>query len=64
MHGIEKSITIDVELTGKKTIPDVGNIIGFHTTFDIKRSDYGINFGMEGVNDDIQIIVSVEAANK
>lgn len=64
LHGVKKSITIDVEITGKKTIPQVGEVIGFHTTFDIKRSDYGFNFGMEGVNDDIQIIVSVEAAHE
>ena len=63
LHGVKKTITIDVEITGKKTIPQTGEVIGFHTTFDIKRSDYGFNFGMEGVNDDIQIIVSVEAAN-
>lgn len=64
LHGVKKTITIDVEITGKKTIPQTGEVIGFHTTFDIKRSDYGFNFGMEGVNDDLQIIVSVEAANK
>ena len=64
LHGVKKTITIDVEITGKKTIRQTGEVIGFHTTFDINRSDYGINFGMEGVNDDIQIIVSVEAANK
>ena len=64
LHGVKKSITIDVEITGKKTIPQAGEIIGFHSTFDIKRSDYGINFGMEGVNDDIQITVSVEAAHE
>lgn len=64
LHGVKKAITIDVEITGKKTIPQAGEVIGFHTTFDIKRSDYGFNFGMEGVNDDIQITVSVEAAHK
>lgn len=62
LHGVKKTITIDVEITGKKTIPQTGKIIGFHTTFNIKRSDYGFNFAMEGVNDDIQITVSVEAA--
>ena len=64
LHGVKKTITIDIEITGKKTIPQTGEVIGFHTTFDIKRSDYGFKFGMEGVNDAIQIIVSVEAANK
>lgn len=64
LHGVKKSITIDVEITGKKTIPQAGEIIGFHTTFDIKRSEYGFNFGLQNINDDIQITVSVEAAHK
>ena len=64
LHGVKKSITIDVEITGKKTVPQAGEVIGFHTIFDIKRSEYGFNFGMEGVNDDIQIIISVEAAHE
>ena len=64
LHGVKKSITIDVEITGKKSNPQTGEVIGFHTIFDIKRSEYGINFAMDGVNDDIQIIISVEAAHK
>lgn len=64
LHGVKKSITVDVEITGKTNSPQVGEAIGFLTTFDIKRSEYGINFGMESVNDEIQITVSVEAAHK
>ncbi len=64
LHGVKKSITVDVEITGKANFPQVGEVIGFHTTFDIKRSEYGFNFGMEGVNDEIQITVSVEAGKK
>ncbi len=64
LHGVKKSITIDVEITGKANVPQGGEIIGFLTTFDIKRSEYGFNFGLEGVNDEIQITVSVEARKK
>lgn len=64
LHGVKKSITIDVEMTGELDTPKGGKIIGFHTTFNIKRTEYGFNFGLEGVNDDIQIIVSVEAEKK
>ena len=64
LHGVKKSTTIDVEITGQKKSPQVGEIIGFHTTFSIKRSEYGMNYGLESVNDDIQITVSVEAAKK
>ena len=64
LHGVKKAITIDVEITGQKKSPQVGEIIGFHTTFNIKRTEYGFNFGLEGVDDDIQITVSVEAGKK
>ena len=64
LHGVKKAITIDVEITGQKKSPQAGEIIGFHTTFNIKRTEYGFNFGLEGVDDDIQITVSVEAGKK
>lgn len=64
LHGVKKSITVDIEITGKTNFPQVGEVMGFLTTFDIKRSEYGINFGMESVNDEIQITVSIEAAHK
>ena len=64
LHGVKKSITIDVEMTGELVTSQKGKIIGFHTIFNIKRTEYGFNFGLEGVNDDIQIIVSVEAGKK
>ena len=51
-------------MTGELDTPQGGKIIGFHTTFDIKRTEYGFNYGLEAVNDDIQIIVSVEAGKK
>lgn len=61
LHGVKKSITVDVEITGKANNPQVGEIIGFHTVFDIMRSEYGFNFALNGVNDKIQITVSIEA---
>ncbi len=64
LHGVKKSITVDVEITGKTNIPQGGEVMGFHSVFDIKRSEYGFDFGMEGVNDDIRIIVSIEAGRK
>ncbi len=64
LHGVKKSITIDVEITGKGKHPQVGELIGFETTFGIKRSEYGMTYGMQGVSDDIRITVSIEAAHK
>ncbi len=64
LHGVKKSITVDVEITGKAKNPKVGEIIGLLTTFNIKRSEYGIDFGLQSVSDDIQITVSIEAGKK
>lgn len=64
LHGVKKAITVDVEITGQANNPQSGEIIGFLTTFDIKRSEYGVDFGLEGISDEIQITVSIEAGKK
>ena len=64
LHGVKKSITVDVEITGKGKSPQGGELIGFETTFAIKRSEFGMTYGMQGVSDDLRITVSIEAAHK
>ena len=64
LHGVKKAITVDVEITGQANNPQSGEIIGFLTTFDIKRSEYGVDFGLEGISNEIQITVSIEAGKK
>jgi polyisoprenoid-binding protein YceI len=64
LHGVKKSITVDVEITGKGKSPQGGELIGFETTFAIKRSEFGMTYGMQGVSDDIRITVSIEAGKK
>ena len=62
MHGVKKSITVDIEITGKGKAQQGGELVGFETTFGIKRSEYGMTYGMQGISDEVRIIVSVEAA--
>ncbi len=64
LHGVKKSITVDIEITGKGQHPRAGELIGFETTFAIKRSDFGMNYELKNVSDDIRITVSIEAAHK
>lgn len=64
LHGVKKSITVDVEMTGTGKHPRAGELIGFETTFAIKRSDFGMNYELKNVSDDIRITVSIEAAHK
>jgi polyisoprenoid-binding protein YceI len=62
LHGVTKSITLDVKLnkiglnefTQKKTV-------GFNAKTTIKRSDFGMNYGIPGVSDNVRIEIESEA---
>ena len=64
LHGVKKSITVDVEITGRAKGREGESLIGFESTFAIKRSEFGMTYGMGGISDDIRITVSIEAARK
>ncbi|MDE0686333.1 MAG: YceI family protein [Candidatus Poribacteria bacterium] len=64
LHGVKKSITVDAEITGRAKGKDGESLIGFESIFTIKRSEFGMTYGMASVSDDIQITVSVEAVHK
>lgn len=67
MHGVTKEITVDVDLVG---IGDLGERFGFRAgveaVFTIKRSDFGMNFGVDNgsVGDDVKIWLAVEGIRK
>ncbi len=61
LHGVKKSITVDVEITGRATGKDGESLIGFESIFTIKRSEFGMTYGIGPVSDEIQLIVSIEA---
>ena len=64
LHGVKKSITVEVEITGRAKGREGESLIGFESTFTIKRSEFGMTYNMDGISDDIRITVSVEAARK
>ena len=64
LHGVKKSITVDVEITGRAKGKQGESLIGFESIFTIKRSEFGMTYGMGPVSDDIRLTVSVEAVHK
>ncbi|RKU14983.1 polyisoprenoid-binding protein [Candidatus Poribacteria bacterium] len=64
LHGVKKSITVDVEITGRATGRDGESLIGFESIFTIKRSEFGMTYGIGPVSDDVRLIVSIEAKHK
>lgn len=65
IHGITKTITTQVELTGTVSSPR-GKKIGFETIFTVDRSEYGVNYGLDNgvLGREIRLIVSMEANEK
>jgi len=66
LHGVKKSITAHVKQTGFLEKTQMGPRVGYETTLKIKRSDFGMKFGLDngGVGDDVDLIVSVEAGKQ
>ncbi|GJM25274.1 MAG: polyisoprenoid-binding protein [Phycisphaerae bacterium] len=64
-HGVTKSITIDVAITGSNEGPR-GASKGIETIFTIKRSEFGMSYGLEGgmLGDDVKIIVALEGGKE
>ena len=62
MLGTQKSITVDVAITGKGKNRQGESLIGFESIFTINRSDFGMTYGVGGpVSDEIRLIVTIEA---
>ncbi len=61
LHGVKKSITVDVEITGRAKGKEGESLIGFESIFTINRSEFGMTYGIGPVSDEIRLIVSIEA---
>ena len=61
IHGVKKRVTVPVECS---TISKLGGATraGFEASFEIKRSDFGVSYGVEKkmLGDETRIIVSIE----
>ncbi|HEV8605774.1 MAG TPA: YceI family protein, partial [Tepidisphaeraceae bacterium] len=60
LHGVTKPITVNLEQTGQGAMGP-RQIIGFETTVDLKRSEFGMNNMMGPAADDVRLIISLEA---
>jgi polyisoprenoid-binding protein YceI len=60
LRGTTKEITVPVIDTGRGKARN-GEVAGFETKFNIKRSDYGVSFMVgPGLSDDVNILFSAE----
>jgi len=57
--GKSRSITVNANHTGSTKDPWGNFLRAFETSFAIKRSEFGMNFMLNGVDDDVALTVSV-----
>jgi polyisoprenoid-binding protein YceI len=59
--GVTKPVTVEVETTGVRGSAVVAKA-GWEAKFEINRSDFGMNWGVENgaLSDDVQLIVAIE----
>ena len=65
LHGVTKPVTANVEFVG---MSDKGGAAraGFEATFTIKRSDFGMKYGVDkgAVGDEVRVVVGLEGTSK
>lgn len=61
LHGQTKPVTATLHMTGTGKGRQGEDLIGFEATFSIKRSDFGMNYMLNGLSDEVQLMVGIEA---
>src|SRR5947209_1187524 len=64
LHGVTKPITLKVVTTGSGKNQMGTPIAGIESSFNIKRSDFGMSKMIPGVGDDVWVNVSIEGVRK
>jgi len=62
--GTSKEITVQCEMIGLVEIDSLTRRVGIITTFTIKRSDFGMDYMIPEVDDEVTVIVNLEAELK
>jgi polyisoprenoid-binding protein YceI len=62
LNGMTKPVTLDATFAGAGKAPAMAGgkeTVGFHATTTIKRSEFGIGYGIPFVSDDVKLDISV-----
>ncbi len=64
LHGVKKSITVKFEKTGSGKGQKGEDLVGFETSFTVKRSDYGMTQMVGPIGDEVKLMIGIEAKTK
>jgi polyisoprenoid-binding protein YceI len=64
LHGVTRPITIQVTKLGEGKDPMGGYRAGVAAEFAVKRSDFGMNQMLEGIGDEVTLLVALEGTKE
>ncbi len=64
LHGVTKDVVVTLKKTGEGKDPWGGFRVGYSTTFNVKRSEYGMTFMQGAIGDDVALTFAFEAVKK
>jgi polyisoprenoid-binding protein YceI len=63
-HGVTKPVTVQANITGQGKGPKGEVRTGAEVHFTVKRSEYGVKYGLPALGDDVEMILAVEGVRK
>jgi polyisoprenoid-binding protein YceI len=63
-HGVTKPLTVQANIIGQGKSPKGELLTGVEFHFTLKRSEYGVNYGLPGIGDDVELTVAVGGVRK
>ena len=64
MHGVTKPLTVQANIVGQGKDPKGEMQTGVEIHFAVKRSEYGVNYGLPGLGDDVELTVAVTCVRR
>ncbi len=61
LHGVTKTIALEFEQTGEGKGFKGEKLVGFHTRFEIDRTEFGMDYSSEMLGESIELTISLEA---
>ena len=58
-HGVTKPLTVQANVVGQGKDPKGEMQAGLEIHFAVKRSEYGVNYGLPALGDDVELTVAV-----
>ena len=65
MRGVKQDVSFDIEKTGEGKARGGAKVVGFHTTFTVDRTDFGMTYGSGGpLGDEVELMISLECRGR